>query len=308
MRRSAFVALLAGAAVPAFAQAQTLVPLRIASPGGDTYAEPFYALDAGFLAKAGFDGQLTVLNNAGAVTAAVAGGSVDVGIGDMIGIANAVNHGIPLQVFAGAGLYSSTSATTFLCVESTSTVRQAKDLEGKTVAVVTLVGLGTSATKAWLTQNGADLAKIRFLELPQSEMPPALQRDLVQAAVLVEPFFTSVKSAIRVLGKPYDAVAKEFLICQWIATSDWLSKNAATARKLVGVIYDTARWANTHHDESLPILAKYNKIDPERMRGIVRAAFATRVDTSLIQPVIDIGVRYKTIEKPLDAGTIIAKL
>jgi ABC-type nitrate/sulfonate/bicarbonate transport system substrate-binding protein len=159
-----------------------------------------------------------------------------------------------------------------------------------------------------LTQNGADLAKIRFLELPQSEMPPALQRDLVQAAVLVEPFFTSVKSAIRVLGKPYDAVAKEFLICQWIATSDWLSKNAATARKLVGVIYDTARWANTHHDESLPILAKYNKIDPERMRGIVRAAFATRVDTSLIQPVIDIGVRYKTIEKPLDAGTIIAKL
>jgi NitT/TauT family transport system substrate-binding protein len=308
MRRSAFVALLAGAAVPAFAQAQTLVPLRIASPGGDTYAEPFYALDAGFLAKAGFDGQLTVLNNAGAVTAAVAGGSVDVGIGDMIGIANAVNHGIPLQVFAGAGLYSSTSATTFLCVESTSTVRQAKDLEGKTVAVVTLVGLGTSATKAWLTQNGADLAKIRFLELPQSEMPPALQRDLVQAAVLVEPFFTSVKSAIRVLGKPYDAVAKEFLICQWIATSYWLSKNAATARKLVGVIYDTARWANTHHDESLPILAKYNKIDPERMRGIVRAAFATRVDTSLIQPVIDIGVRYKTIEKPLDAGTIIAKL
>jgi NitT/TauT family transport system substrate-binding protein len=308
MRRSAFVALLGAAAVPALGQAQALAPLRIATPGGDTYAEPFYALDAGFLAKAGFDGQLTVMNNAGAVTAAVAGGSVDVGIGDMIGIANAVNHGIPLQVFAGAGLYSSTSATTFLCVESTSTARQAKDLEGKTVAVVTLVGLGTSATKAWLTQNGADLTKIRFLELPQSEMPPALQRDLVQAAVIVEPFFTSVKSSIRVLGKPYDAVAKEFLICQWIATTDWLTKNAATARKLVGVIYETARWANTHHDESLPILAKYNKLDPERMRGIVRAAYATRVDTGLIQPVIDIGVRYKTIEKPLDGGTIIAKL
>jgi NitT/TauT family transport system substrate-binding protein len=315
MRRAAFVALLGSAAAlgsvaaaPRAVHAQTLVPLRVATPGGDTYAEPFYALDAGFFAKAGFDGQLTVLNNAGAVTAAVAGGSVDVGIGDMIGIANAVNHGIPLQVFAGAGMYSSSSATTFLCVEGTSPVRAAKDLEGKTVAVVTLVGLGTSATKAWLTQNGADLTKIKFLELPQSEMPPALQRDLVQAAVIVEPFFTSVRSQIRVLGKPYDAVGKEFLICQWIATTDWLAKNAASARKLVGAIYETARWANTHHDESLPILAKYNKLDPERMRGIVRAAYATRVDVGLIQPVVDVGVRYKTIEKALDAGTIIAKL
>ena len=309
MRRSTFTALLGGAAaLPTVARAQSLVPLRIATPGGDTYAEPFYALDEGFLARAGFEGQLTLLNNAGAVTAAVAGGSVDVGIGDMIGIANAVNHGIPLQVFAGAGLYRTDSATTFLCVDANSPIRQAKDLEGKTVTVVTLVGLGTSSTKAWLTQNGADLSKIKFIELPQSEMPPALQRDLVQAAVLVEPFYTSVKSSIRVLGKPYDAVAKEFLICQWIATTDWLAKNAAGARKLVGAIYETARWANTHHDESLPIIAKYNKIDPERIRGIVRAAYATRVGPDLIQPVIDVGVRYKTIEKTLDAGTVIVKL
>lgn len=289
-------------------RAQGLLPLRMATPGGDTYAEPFYLQDTGVLAKAGFDGSVTALNNAGAVTAAVAGGSVDVGIGDMIGIANAVEHGIPIAVFAGAGLYSTNVATTFLCVEATSAVRQAKGLEGKTVAVVTLVGLGTSATKAWLTQNGADLSKIRFIELPQSEMPPALQRDLVSAAVIVEPFFTSVRSEIRVLGKPYDAVAKEFLICQWIATRDWLAKNAAAARRLVGVIYETARWANAHHDESLPILAKYNKLDVDKVRGMARAAYATTLDSGLIQPVIDVGVRYKTIEKPIDATSIIAKV
>lgn len=310
-RRAAIALLAAAAAVPAGtarAQAPALVPLRIATPGGDTYAEPFYAQDTGLLAKAGFDGQLTVLNNAGAVLAAVVGGSVDVGIGDIIGIANAVNHGIPISIFAGAGLYQSSAATTLLCVDKSSAVRQAKDLEGKVVSVVTLVGLGTSATKAWLTQNGADLEKIRFLELPQSEMQPALARGLVAAAVLVEPFLNAAKNDVRVLGKPYDAIGKEFLICQWIATRDWLARNAAAAKRLVGAIYESARWANTHHDESLPIIAKYNKVDPDRMRGIVRAVYATTLDVALIQPVIEIGVRYKTIEKTVDAAGLIAKL
>jgi NitT/TauT family transport system substrate-binding protein len=306
-RRTLLAAGAALAAGPGAARAQTLAPLRIATPGGDTYAEPFYLVDGGFLARAGFDGQLTVLNNAGAVTAAVVGGAVDVGIGDIVGIANAVDHGIPLQIFAGAGLYQSAAATTFLCVDAQSPVRQAKDLEGKAVAVVTLVGLGTSATKAWLVQNGADLAKVRFIEMVQSEMQPALGRGLVAAAVIVEPFFTSVRTAIRVLGKPYDAIAKEFLICQWIATRDWLTRNAAGARRLVAAIYETARWANAHHDESLPILAKYNKLDLERVRGMQRAGYATTVDASLIQPVVDVGVRYKTIDRPIDVASIIVK-
>lgn len=309
MKRSSLVAL-AGAALavrPSLATAQSLVPLRIATPGGDTYAEPFYAVDVGFLAKAGFDGKVTVLNNAGAALAAVVGGSVDVAIGDIVGIANAAAHGIPIEIFAGAGLYTSSAATTFLCVDRNASIRAAKDLEGQTVAVVTLVGLGTSATKAWLTQSGADLTKIRFIELPQSEMQPALGRGTIAGAVLVEPFLTAAKSQIRVLGKPYDAIAKEFLICQWIATHDWLAQHAADARRLISAIYDTARWANVHHDESLPIIAKYNKVDPERMRGIVRAAYATRLDVALIQPVVDVAVRYKTIERPFDASTIIAK-
>ncbi len=309
MNRSSWLAF-AGAALavqPRPARA-ALIPIRMATPGGDTYAEPFYGVDAGFFQKAGFDAQITVMNNAGAALAAVVGGSVDVALGDIVGIANAIAHGIPIAIFAGAGLYTSSAATTFLCVDHAATIANAKEFEGQTIAVVTLVGLGTSATKAWLAQNGADLAKIRFIELPQAEMQPALGRGTIAGAVLVEPFFTAAKSQIRILGRPYDAVAKEFLICQWIATREWLTAHLADVKRLVPAIYETARWANTHHDDSLPIVARWNKVDPERMRGIVRAAYATRLDAGLIQPVIEIGVRYKTIDRPLDATTIIARV
>ena len=115
-----------------------LTPVRIATPGGDAFAEPFFGTDQGDFAKAGFDPQISILNNAGAVLAAVSGGSIDIGLGDIVGIADAIEHGIPLVVFAGGGLYLSSAPTTVLCVEKNSTAQRAKDFNGKAVAVVTL--------------------------------------------------------------------------------------------------------------------------------------------------------------------------
>lgn len=301
----------AGLAAAFFARgaiAQSRTPVRVCIVNGDTFEEGAYAYELGFFSRGGFDVELTVLNNAGAVAAAVAGGSADVGTCDIVSLGNAINRGIPFALFAGGALYNSNAATTLLCVHKSSSAREAKDLEGQTIAVVTLVGLGTTATRAWLAKNGADLAKIRFLEMPQSDMGPGLERGLLGAAVIVEPMFTAVKPNVRVLGKVYDAIAKEFLISDWFSTRDWLTKNADAAKRLVAVLYQTARFANAHHDQTLPILAKYTKTTPDQLRGIVRAAFATTLTPALIQPVIDAAVEYKSLEHPVDAAAVIVKL
>lgn len=290
------------------AEAQPRIALRVCTVNGDTFEEGCYAYELGFFSRAGFDVSLTVLNNAGAVAAAVAGGAADVGTGDIVSLGNAINRGIPFVLFAGAALYNSGWATTMLCVSKTSPIRQPKELEGQAIAVVTLVGLGTTATKAWLTQNGVELAKVRFLEMPQSDMGPALERGLIAGAVIVEPMLTAVKPDVRILGKPYDAIAKEFLISDWFTTRDWLAQNEQAAKRLVAVIYETARFANGHHDRTLPILAKYTKTSPDQLRGVVRAAYSTALTPALLQPVIDAAVKYKSLERPLDARTVIAKL
>jgi NitT/TauT family transport system substrate-binding protein len=296
----------AGIATAAPLRAQTtLAPLRIATPGGDAFAEPFFAADNGYFAKAGYDPQISILNNAGAVLAAVAGGAVDVGLGDIVGIADAIENGIPLAVFAGGGLYLGTDPTTLLCVAKDSPLTSAQELNGKTVAVVTLVGLAAASTKAWLSNNGADIGSIKVIEMPQQEMRSALLRGVIAAATISEPFFSNAKNDIRVFGKPYDAVASRFLISQWITTRTWLANNAAGAKRITGAIYDTAKWANAHHDASLPILVKYLKVDPDLMRGIRRVDFSTVLVPALMQPAIDVGVKYKLIPKPLDATTVI---
>ncbi len=307
LSRSAALSLFAaGIATAAPLRAQsTLAPITMGTPGGDAFAEPFFGTDNGFFAKAGFEPQISVLNNAGAVVAAVAGGTIDVGLGDIVGIADAIGNGIPLVVFAGGGLYMSSNPATLLCVDKDSPLKTAQELNGKTVAVVTLVGLSAASTRAWLSNNGADISTIKIIEMPQPEMRAALRRGTVAAATISEPFFSNAKADIRVFGKPYDAVANRFLISQWITTRSWLANNAAGAKRLTAAIYDTARWANTHHDASLPILVKYLKVDPDQMRGIRRADYSTVLTPQLVQPVIDVAVKYKLVPKPIDAAALI---
>jgi NitT/TauT family transport system substrate-binding protein len=176
------------------------------------------------------------------------------------------------------------------------------------VSVVSLVSLMSSAVKSWLTQNGADITKIHFVEMPFPQMPGALSRGVLQAATLSEPIMSDATSTdAKFFAKPYDAIAKQFNISDWFTTRDWLAKNGDTAKKFVGAIYDAARWANTHHDESAAILAKYTKVDVERIKRMNRSAYATDLKRAMVQPVLDTAFQYKSLVAATTADSMIAK-
>jgi NitT/TauT family transport system substrate-binding protein len=297
------------ALLPQAVRAQSAaVPVRMGSVPADTYAGGYYALDLGLFDKAGLSVEITPFINGAAMAAAAAGGSIDVGIGDATELANGISRGLPFALIAGGGVYSSAAPTTTLCVAKSSTIARASDLEGKTVAVVSLVSLMSSGVKSWLTQNGADVTKIQFVEMPFPQMPGALSRGVLAAATLGEPIMSDALAAdAKILGKPYDAIAKQFNISDWFTTRDWLTKNPDVAKRFVGAIYDAARWANTHHDDSAVILAKYTKIDVDRIRHMNRSGYATDLKASMVQPVLDTAFKYKALGTATTASSMIAK-
>lgn len=308
MRRAAALGLLAAATRPLAALAQTQPVIRLGGSGTDLYAEPFVALDGGFFAKAGLKVEVTALANGGAIAQAVAGNALDGGLADMIQIANAANRGLPFAFFAGGGLYSTEVPILAMCVAKSAPYAGPKDLEGQTVAVVALKSITEAAVKEWLARGGADPEKVKLYELPYAEMAPALARGTIAAAFLGEPFLSAAKADVKLLGKSYDAVAPSFYISSFFASRDWLAKNAETARKLATAIYDAARWANAHHDESAKILSKYAKLDLDKIRAMNRTTYATSLEARFMQPVLDIAVKYKLIEKPVAAADLIAKV
>ena len=312
LSRARALALLAAApalAMPRVALAQNGSAIRIGAAPVESYAEPYYAVNTGLYAKAGLPGvEIVPFTTGGQITVATAGGALEVGMADPIQVALAIGRGIPFAIFAAGAQYVSDAPTSRLCVAKTSTIRSAKDLEGGTIGVGGLRSVQELANREWLEKNGVDSSTVKFVELPNSAMSAALQRGTVSAAILVEPGLSAAANDVRSLAASYDAIAKTFAINTFFATREWLAKNGDTARKFAQTTYDTARWANGHHEETVPLLAAYAKLDPDRIRTMTRAAYATSLDAASIQPVLDAAFKYKLLDKPVNAADMIVRL
>lgn len=308
-RRSALKAAFSLLAVRQWAtpvDAQTPTTVRVGAATADSFAEPYFAADQGFFTRAAIDAPISTFSAGGPIVQAAAAGAIDVGIGDVIAVANAVHAGVPFAFFAGGGLYSSDAPTSVMCVAIGSPVRAPKDLEGQTIAVANFSSITTVGVKAWLEANGADLTKVRFYELPQAEMAAAIVRGTVTAAFIAETFFTGERDKLRIFAQPYDTVAKQFLISGWFASRDWLARNAASAKHLADAIYATARWSNDHQDETAAVLSKVTGMDVARIRSIHRVQWAAKLDARLIQPVLDVATKYKLLDTHVNAADIMA--
>jgi ABC-type nitrate/sulfonate/bicarbonate transport system substrate-binding protein len=294
----------AGAFMPARARAQSPV-IRIGQNAADTFGEGYYAADRGAFAAAGLNVEIMTFPNGAAQAAACVGGTIDVGLGEATELANGIAHGLPFAIFASGSLYDTAAPTTALCVAANAPYRVAKDFEGQTLAVPVLTSLSSMAVKAWLVQNGAELAKVRFVELPLGSMPAAVARGTVAGAHVGEPFLSAAGTSVRRLAAPYDAVGKKFVISDWFATRSWLDANPSAAKRLAEVIYATARWANAHHNDSAPILAKYTKIELDVIKKMRRVSYATSFEPQLIQPVLDAAFAYGGLTRRTEAGELV---
>lgn len=299
------IALTAGLPIPVRSADEPLT-IRVAATANDTYAEAYYAQERGDFRKAGLNVELTTFANGASVAQAVVSGAVDIGISNVVQIGTAVEKGIPIRYFAGGGLYSTDEPTSALAVAQNSAIRTAKDFEGQTIGVSTLKDTSAIATQIWLAEHGADLTKIRFIEMPFTVMGPSLARGTVAGAVISEPSLSGARAAgARVFAKSYDGIASRFMISGWFTTQDFQKRNPQAVKRFTQVIYATARWANTHRADSAKILVKYAQLDPNVARDMARCVYAENLDVKLIQPALDAAAHYGALDRPIGAADII---
>lgn len=261
----------------------------------ESYSNAFYALDGGFFKAAGLDVTIDIFASGGTIMAAVTGGALDIGAGSTTSSANAHVHGLPLRMIAPGGVYTTESPTTMLAVTRTSPIRTAKDLAGKTVAVTTLRDLTQVSVMAWIDKNGGDSKATSFVENGPATMGPTLLSGHADAVFIGEPYLTQLKDQLTIIGSPYDAIAKRFLIIGWTATKDWLDTNTATARKFVAAIRAADDWAMRNRRDSLAVLGKYTKVAPEVLATMHHNAWVPKLEAGLVQPVIDVSAQYQTL-------------
>jgi NitT/TauT family transport system substrate-binding protein len=284
--------------------AQDAAPVKVSMTPVDSSAEPYFAVDAGFAKAAGLNVELVPSQNGAAIAAAVAGGAVDIGNGNLVSVAIAHAKGIPFVLIAPGGLYSSKTPSTQLFVPKASTARTGRDFAGKTVAINTLGGLPYYAAQAWIDKTGGRADATKFIEMGSADMLVALQQNRIDAAALVEPFVSSARAVATPIAAFFDAVAPAFLITAHFTTLEWARTHPDIVRRFQDTIAKTAVWANKNHEQSGEILLKYAKLSEDTIHTMLRTVFAERLDPAQIQPVIDLTAKYGGIA-PFSADQLI---
>jgi NitT/TauT family transport system substrate-binding protein len=296
--RARLLAMASGAAVmgalPAPARAQASQALRVGVLSTESAAEPHYANDLGYFAKAGLDVTITTMSNTPSIVAAIVAGALDIGYTTIDSVASIHSHNVPLVVIAPATDYIDPASvnTVGVLVRPDSPIRTAKDLKGKTIATPALHSLGTTGASAWIDANGGDSSTVSYVEIPFPAQPAALGAGRVDGVFEVEPFFGAAAKNFRVLFSGYSAISKHFTVNLWVTTPDWARAHADLVKRFVSVIHETAVWANSHHEQSGVLLAKYSNIPVETIAAMVRSHYAEEMTPAILQPGIDASAKY----------------
>lgn len=309
------VALLSAVAVLVGAQPGMTQPavtsLRLGIIPSITAAQAYYAEQMGFFKKHGLNVEIQTMNSGASIAAAVAGGSLDVGFADVVSITNARERGLPFSYIAAGILNTSEFPLSGLLVRADSAARDAKSLNGQTIAVNAVNTFSTVATDAWVDSNGGDSKTLKFIELPLPQMASAVAQGTVQGAFAGEPFFTMAiaRGDLRVAMFTKGGIAATYMPSGWFADAGWIQKNKAIAAQFAAAMYDAAVWANANRQAVAPILVSSLKLPEAVARGLSAPPYygeALRVTD--IQPVIDAAVKYGAIQTPFRAQDLIASL
>jgi NitT/TauT family transport system substrate-binding protein len=309
MRRSV---LLTGAGAlfalpPRIARAQDAPAVRLAMNETDVTAVVNYADAQGYFKNAGLDVSIIIVANGPAVIAAVLGGSADVGASNIGSLSVARSRGLPIKVFAPAGLADKAATGDLIVTGVDSPIRSGADLNGKVIGIAGLKTLQQAIAMGWIDRHGGDARSVKFVEIPFSDMGPALDSKRVDAALIDEPFTTMLRPAVRSLGNQFDGMALPFPIYGFFATEPYLQSHAATVTRLAGAIRQAALWGNTHHAESAAVVSRYTKIDVGIVQKMARMTYGTKtqIDPAEIKPLIDGMAKYGIMTQSIDPAELI---
>jgi NitT/TauT family transport system substrate-binding protein len=293
------------AAYPAVARAADAPSvIRVGTTGKETDAQVVYAQALGYFQRAGLSVDIQVLPNGAAIAAAISGGSLRLGNGNVLTTAKAREKGLPFAIVALSAQYDDTHPATILAVAPDAPIHSGRDLNGKVLGGISLGGLDQLSMQIWVDQNGGDAATLKFIELRPSEIVPALVRGTIAAGNLSEPELSVQKKNIRVLGHSYGAVAKTYAQTAWFGNQAWIAANAPVARAFAQAMAQAAQWSSrpANHAQASQLLAQFAKLD----RADASATYARTLDPALVQPVLDAGLKYKLLERAVSAGELFA--
>ncbi len=288
--------------------AQTLTTVRVGSTPSDASKAVYYAKANGIFQKYGLSVEITSINSGAAGLAAVAGGALDGTNTSILPVAQAHLRGVPFQLVAPTNLYISEHPATLLITRKDATFRSGRDLTGKTIGSSSLKDLNTAAAFAWIDATGGDHRTVRAVELPGSEGIAALESGRIDAVSLTSPFWDDAVATgkARILAKSLDSIAKRFQVSGFVANADTVAKAPDTMSRFARAMHESIVYCNAHLEATVDLVSSYSGVPAAVIAKATRVIDPEYNEASLIQPVLDLAVKFGLLDQRFDAKEIIS--
>jgi NitT/TauT family transport system substrate-binding protein len=315
-----FLYLMASLLIAGTAAAQTKVRLGYMPIAEET--PKFVASERGIFKKHGLDVEMVRFESGPDMGTALLGGSIQIGMIGTPGLINAAIAGRPLVAIVDNGS-NKMGADGFeyytgLVVLEGSPIRNIGDLKGKKIAVNVLKANSETQTvmqvRRWNKENPSrpiDLNKdIQMIIMPFGSMPAALERGIVDAASMVEPFMTQLimKRKVHIIA-PVEYALPNWPVSFGIVRRDYGEKNAQVLKSYQAAWNESVRWIRANQDAAKGIMQKFVGVSPEVAKRIILPDWSEDIGTTRksTEQVMKAMVAAGMIPKEVDLGKFIAE-
>lgn len=199
------------------------------------------------------------------------------------------------------------SRFTEVLVMPNSPIKQAKDLEGKTLAVNILNNIQSLTTNQVLKANNVDPTKVKYRAVPFPQMGAALQKGQIDAVNTAEPFGTDFqrKLGARMVVDVGGAPVTDLPISGYVSTQEFVDKNPKTAAAFQRAIQKAQQLMATDRKQVEAVLPGYAHIDPQTASVLSLPGYPTSLNATRLQRLPDLMLQDGLLKNKIDMKNVI---
>ncbi|MDV9171571.1 ABC transporter substrate-binding protein [Streptomyces sp. W16] len=246
----------------------------------------------GFFSKRGIDLKMVTAQGGAAIVPGVVSGQFQFGFSNVTSLMLAQTKGVPIKsVVNGVASNGKIGAdVTGVAVKKNSSIKSAKDLVGKKVAVNTLQNIGDTTVRESVRKAGGDPSKVKFVEMPFDQMPAALDGGQVDAAWMAEPALTIARGqGARVVASPFAETDPKLTVATYFTSTKLLKQKPDLVKKFTAAMTESLEYASQHPDEARQILTSYTKISGTVLQKLSLPSWPTDIDMASLQKLASLG-------------------
>jgi NitT/TauT family transport system substrate-binding protein len=263
------------------------------------------AQSAGYFADEGLTVELVPVQGGAVAVPQLVSGELDLTFSNWPSLLLAQANGEGDFRFVSAG-YNAAPNTFLVMTAPGSSVRRPEDLAGKRIAINTFKGIVELISRSALQTIGVDANAVQFVSMPFPDMLPALERNEIDAAVMVEPFITQAATefgAISVLDAasgPTDGIP----LAGVATTAEFVQQKPHTVAAVQRAL-DRAQADLSDRSVVEQTLPTYSSITTETAVLLNLGTWPTTLDATRLQRVADLMREFGVLTAPLDVRPLI---